>query len=98
MDSSKLLVAFALVITVSISYDHLSGIGISAIVPPQECFKDKPCNFAPEEASSTLCFNPCTVKLGDKECKTICLNKTYKDGSCIGFGITPSSKLHINNY
>ncbi|KAL0673502.1 hypothetical protein Bca4012_001483 [Brassica carinata] len=49
-----------------------------------------PGNFAPDEPS--ICFNPCTVKLGDKECKTICLNKTYKDGSCIGFGIPPSLK------
>lgn len=47
-------------------------------------------NFAPDEPS--ICFNPCTVKLGDKECKTICLNKTYKDGSCIGFGIPTSLK------
>ncbi|KAG2333105.1 hypothetical protein Bca52824_004285 [Brassica carinata] len=51
-----------------------------------------PGNFATDKASSTLCFNPCTLKLGDKECKTICLNKTYKDGSCIGFGNPPSFK------
>ncbi|KAF3568306.1 hypothetical protein DY000_02011188 [Brassica cretica] len=48
--------------------------------------------FAQDEPSSTLCFNPCSDKLGDKECKTICLNKAYKDGSCIGFGIPPTSK------
>ncbi|KAG2316510.1 hypothetical protein Bca52824_019632 [Brassica carinata] len=51
-----------------------------------------PGNAAVDDVSSSLCFNPCSDKLGDKECKTICLNKTYKGGSCIGFGIPASTK------
>ncbi|VYS70310.1 unnamed protein product [Arabidopsis thaliana] len=47
-------------------------------------------NFASGEASSQLCFNPCTPQLGSTECNTICVNKKYKEGSCIGFGIPPT--------
>ncbi|KAG7537882.1 hypothetical protein ISN44_As13g017260 [Arabidopsis suecica] len=49
-------------------------------------------NLAPEEASNELCFNPCTPKLGNNECNTICVNKKYKEGSCVGFGIPPTFK------
>lgn len=49
-------------------------------------------NLAPEEASNQLCFNPCTPKLGNNECNTICVNKKYKEGSCVGFGIPPTFK------
>ncbi|KAH0932232.1 hypothetical protein HID58_009349 [Brassica napus] len=66
MGSSKLFVAFAIVITLSIYYDHLSGIGINAIVLPPDCFNDKPCNIT---------FN-------NQACNKMCRGMSYKDGLC----------------
>ncbi|XP_019087648.1 PREDICTED: putative defensin-like protein 70 [Camelina sativa] len=47
-------------------------------------------NFPSGEPSSQLCFNPCTPTLGNNECNTICVNKKYKEGSCVGFGSPPT--------
>ncbi|EOA14497.1 hypothetical protein CARUB_v10027717mg [Capsella rubella] len=49
-------------------------------------------NIAPGKASNPLCFNPCTPTFGSNECKTFCVNKKYKEGSCVGFGIPPTFK------
>ncbi|CAN8252813.1 unnamed protein product [Cochlearia groenlandica] len=45
-----------------------------------------------EAPSNRLCYNPCTYEFGDKECRLLCLNKKYKQGSCVGFGIPPTAK------
>ncbi|CAN7006287.1 hypothetical protein IGI04_009979 [Brassica rapa subsp. trilocularis] len=39
MDSSKLLLTFALVVIMSISYDLFSGIGINARIVPPTCYE-----------------------------------------------------------
>ncbi|KAF8107225.1 hypothetical protein N665_0124s0022 [Sinapis alba] len=80
MNFSTMLIALTLTVIMVVSSIHCQTIDIASG------------HFAADKPSSTLCFNPCTDKLGDKECKTICLNKTYKDGSCIAFGIPPSFK------
>ncbi|ESQ43056.1 hypothetical protein EUTSA_v10015152mg [Eutrema salsugineum] len=80
MGSSKMLIIFTLTVLMVISSIHCQP---NDLVPG---------NFAAGEASNTLCFNPCTDKLGDNECKAICVNKKYRNGSCVGFGIPPSSK------
>ncbi|CAF2036024.1 hypothetical protein BRARA_I00428 [Brassica rapa] len=80
MNFSTMLIAFTLTVLMVVSSVHCQTI------------ETAPGTFAQDEPLDTLCFNPCSDKLGDKECKTICLNKAYKDGSCIGFGIPPTSK------
>ncbi|XP_056850971.1 putative defensin-like protein 70 [Raphanus sativus] len=80
MKFSTMLTAFTLTVLMVVSSIHCQTNDVTHGTFPEN------------DTSNTLCFNPCTVKLGDKECKTICLNKSYKDGSCTGFGIPPTFK------
>ncbi|VVB12507.1 unnamed protein product [Arabis nemorensis] len=67
MASSKLLVAFALVVTMSISYDLIMAVGTGIyerIVPP-------------------TCYEGCNATFQAPECNKFCVGLAYKNGSCI---------------
>ncbi|CAH2070003.1 unnamed protein product [Thlaspi arvense] len=80
MGASKSLIVFTIAVFMVISSIHCQTNNLDTGI------------LAPDEASNTLCYNPCTYKLGNNECKAICVDKKYKDGSCIGFGIPPTAK------
>ncbi|KFK27040.1 hypothetical protein AALP_AA8G326200 [Arabis alpina] len=67
MASSKLLVAIALVVTMSISYDIFAAAGAGIyerVVPP-------------------TCYEGCNATFHNPECNKMCVGLAYKNGHCI---------------